>query len=232
LQQRRAEKKSRKWRQDKMSEAPRSLFTSPKQFIGLVIASFAVPIVGITLIVQYVDNMHRTGAGTDAMSVEAVTQRIAPFAQVTVRDANAPRVYKTGEEVFKAVCTACHTAGVAGAPKFGNAGDWAPRIAQGYDTLLKTALAGKGAMPARGGTSPDDYSDYEIGRAIVYMVNGSGGKLAEPAAPAAQASGAAANAGASGAATVTATAATATTAASGPPAATPVVGTASASAAQ
>ena len=74
---------------------------------------------------------------------------------------------------------------------------WAPRIAQGYDTLLHTALTGKGAMPARGGTSPDDYSDFEIARAVVYMANNSGGKLAEPAQPA---PGAAAAAAASGAA--------------------------------
>jgi cytochrome c5 len=116
-------------------------------------------------------------------------------AQVEVRDMNAPRVYKTGEEVFKAVCSTCHTAGVAGAPKFGNAGDWGPRISQGFDTLLKTALAGKGGMPPRGGTSPDDYSDYEISRAIVYMADHSGGSFPEPAAPA---SGAAAAAAASG----------------------------------
>ena len=49
--------------------------------------------------------------------------------------------------------------------------------AKAYDTLLHNALTGKGAMPARGGTSPDDYSDFEIGRAVVYMANNSGGKL-------------------------------------------------------
>ncbi len=127
--------------------------------------------------------------------------RTAPVAQVDIRDANAPRVYKTGEEVFKAVCTTCHTAGVAGAPKFGNAGDWAPRIAEGYDTLLHNALNGKGGMPARGGTSPDDYSDFEIARAVVYMANDGGAKFAEPAQPApGAAAGASAAAPASGAA--------------------------------
>jgi len=130
-----------------------------------------------------------------------VAARIAPVAQVDIRDANAPRVYKTGEEVFKAVCTTCHTAGVAGAPKFGNAGDWAPRIAEGYDTLLHNALNGKGGMPARGGTSPDDYSDFEISRAVVYMANDAGAKFAEPAQPApGAAAGASAAAPASGAA--------------------------------
>ena len=45
-------------------------------------------------------------------------------------------------------------------------------------------LKGKGAMPARGGASPADVSDYELGRAVVYLANSAGGKLAEPKAPA------------------------------------------------
>jgi cytochrome c5 len=152
--------------------------------IAAVIAAFAVPIVVIILLAYYVNQSTRTGAGTDGLSDATVASRIAPIAQVTVRDANAPHVFKTGEEVFKAVCTTCHTPGAAGAPKFGNNADWAPRIAQGYDTLVHTALTGKGAMPARGGTSPDDYSDYEIARAVVYMANHSGASFPEPAAPA------------------------------------------------
>ncbi len=85
---------------------------------------------------------------------------------------------------------------MAGAPKFGNAGDWAPRVAEGYDTLLHNALNGKGAMPARGGTSPDDYSDFEIARAVVYMANNGGAKFDEPAQPAAGAAAAPATSGA------------------------------------
>ena len=58
-----------------------------------------------------------------------------------MKDANAPRTYKTGEEVYKAVCVTCHGTGRRRRPKFGNKDDWAPRISQGFDTLLKTALA-------------------------------------------------------------------------------------------
>jgi cytochrome c5 len=176
-----------------MSEAPHGApIKTPGQLIAAVIAGFGIPVAIIILLAVYVNNATRTGAGTD---IEAsVQERIAPAAQVDIRDANAPRVYKTGEEVFKAVCSACHAAGTAGAPKFGDASAWAPRIGEGYDTLLHNALNGKGAMPARGGTSPDDYSDFEIARAVVYMANNSGGKLAEPAQPA---PGAAASAGAS-----------------------------------
>jgi cytochrome c5 len=181
-----------------MSEAPHGVpIKTPGQLIAAIVAGFAVPIVVIVLLAVYVNNTTRTGAGTDSLSDAAVAARIAPVAQVDIRDANAPHVYKTGEEVFKAVCTTCHTAGVAGAPKFGNAGDWAPRIAEGYDTLLHNALNGKGGMPARGGTSPDDYSDFEISRAVVYMANDAGAKFAEPAQPApGAAAGASAAAGA------------------------------------
>jgi cytochrome c5 len=185
-----------------MSEAPHGVpIKTPGQLIAAIVAGFAVPIVVIVLLAVYVNNTTRTGAGTDSLSDAAVAARTAPVAQVDIRDANAPRVYKTGEEVFKAVCTTCHTAGVAGAPKFGNAGDWAPRIAEGYDTLLHNALNGKGGMPARGGTSPDDYSDFEIARAVVYMANDGGAKFAEPVQPApGAAAGASAAAPASGAA--------------------------------
>ncbi|KVG83763.1 cytochrome C [Burkholderia ubonensis] len=184
-----------------MSEAPhQSPIKTPRQLIALIVASFAVPIVLIILFATYANVAFRSGAGTDALSDEQVAKRIAPLAQVDVKDANAPRTYKTGEEVYKAVCVTCHGTGAAGAPKFGSKDDWAPRISQGFDTLLKTALAGKGAMPPRGGTSPDDYSDYEIARAIVYMANNDGANFPEPAAPAANATAAAGAAPASGAA--------------------------------
>ncbi|KVO03290.1 c-type cytochrome [Burkholderia ubonensis] len=184
-----------------MSEAPHeSPIKTPRQLIALIVASFAVPIVLIILFATYANVAFRSGAGTDALSDEQVAKRIAPLAQVDVKDANAPRTYKTGEEVYKAVCVTCHGTGAAGAPKFGSKDDWAPRISQGFDTLLKTALAGKGAMPPRGGTSPDDYSDYEIARAIVYMANNDGANFPEPAAPAANATAAAGAAPASGAA--------------------------------
>ncbi|ALK28934.1 c-type cytochrome [Burkholderia plantarii] len=191
-----------------MSEAPQheAPIKTPGQLIAVIVASFAIPIVIIILLAGYADHAFRSGAGTDGLSDAAVAQRIAPLAQVDVKDANAPKTYKSGEAIYQAVCVTCHGTGAAGAPKFGNAGDWAPRIAQGYDTLLHTALTGKGAMPARGGTSPDDVSDFEIARAVVYMANHAGANFAEPAQPAANAapaSGAAADAaaasGASGA---------------------------------
>ena len=218
-----------------MSEAPNNHeapIKTPGQLIAAIIASFAIPVVVIILLAVYANNWTRMGAGTDSLSDAEVSARIAPLAQVDIRDANAPRVYKTGEEVYKAVCSACHATGAAGAPKFTNSADWAPRIAQGFDTLWHTALTGKGAMPARGGTSPDDYSDYEIARAVVYMANNSGGNLAEPpvptaaqaasgaAAAAAPASGATADAGAAASQAAAALAAIASAPAAAPAGAT------------
>ena len=78
----------------------------------------------------------------------------------------------------------CHGTGAAGAPKFGDAGAWGPRIKTGFDTLLHSALKGKGAMGAQGG---GDFEDIEIGKAVVYMTAAAGGKFAEPKAPAAAA---------------------------------------------
>lgn len=217
-----------------MSEAPHGTpIKTPAQLIAVVIAGFAVPVIAILLLANYVNESVRTGAGTNLQS--DVAKRIAPLAQVDVRDASAPHVFKTGEQVYQAVCSACHATGSAGSPKFGNSGDWAPRIAQGLDALLHTALTGKGAMPPRGGTSPDDYSDYEIARAVVYMADHAGANFPEPAAPAAktpqagQAAAQEANAGA-GASTEQAAAAIAALSSASQPNAVPV--TASADSAQ
>jgi len=156
---------------------------TPKQLIAVVIAAFLVPIIVIILLVNFVGHGTREGAGS-SQSIEAVNTRIAPVASLEIKDPNAPRVFKTGEQVYKEVCAACHATGAAGAPKYGTAGDWTARIGQGFDGLLKSVLNGKGAMPARAGTSPDDLSDYELARAVVYMADAGGAKFPEPAAPA------------------------------------------------
>jgi len=160
------------------------LIKTPKQLIIAVVAAFVVPILVIILLANYVGLGAKEGAGSSSTSEEAANDRIKPVAHLELKDPNAPRVFKTGEQLYKEVCATCHAAGVAGAPKFGDAASWGPRLSQGLDGMTKVALAGKGGMPARGGTSPDDVSDYEIERAIVYMANSGGGKLQEPAAPA------------------------------------------------
>jgi cytochrome c5 len=149
--------------------------------MAVVIASFVIPVVLIIALVNYVGSNPKPAAGSDAFSAEAVAARLAPVGKLDLKDPDAPRVLKTGEEVYKAQCTACHAAGAAGAPKTGDAAAWAPRLKLGYDKLLVSALKGKGAMGAQGG---GDFSDVEIGRAVVYLANKSGGKFKEPEAPA------------------------------------------------
>ena len=163
-----------------MCSSDLNLIKSPKQLIIMVFASFFVPLIIILLLMVFVNNGKRGEPST------VTEQLIKPVAQLNFKDASAPKGTQTGEQVYKAVCASCHATGAAGAPKVGDAGAWAPRIAKGYDSLLTSVLKGKGAMPARGGSSPADISDYELGRAVVYMTNSSGGNLPEPKAPAAK----------------------------------------------
>lgn len=76
---------------------------------------------------------------------------------------------KSGKDVYGSFCTTCHSAGVMGAPKSGNAGDWAPRISKGIETLYTHALTGFNAMPAKGMCAA--CSDDEIKAAVDYMVD-------------------------------------------------------------
>ncbi|HMO45034.1 MAG TPA: c-type cytochrome [Rubrivivax sp.] len=160
---------------------------TPKQLIITVIAAFVVPIAIIVLLVNYVATGDSAGAGSRGMSEEAIAHRLQPVGMVELKDASGAGVVHTGEQVYTAQCAACHASGLAGAPKFSDEGAWGPRIKTGFDALLHSALKGKGAMAPQGG---GEFSDYEIGRAVVYMANHAGGKLDEPKAPAAAASGA------------------------------------------
>jgi cytochrome c5 len=124
---------------------------------------------------------------------DSVEQRIARVGSVAVQLQQAARATPaTGEEVFKAQCSACHGTGLNGAPKFGDAAAWSPRFAQGQDALEQAPIKGftgtAGTMPAQSGGA---FTDYEIMRAAVYMLNGAGGKFTEPPAPAGAASDAA-----------------------------------------
>ena len=154
---------------------------NPKQLLLAVFFSFVVPVFAIIGLVYFVTSDKKPAAGAVNME-KAIAERIQKIGAVEIRDAN--RQLKTGEEVFKAQCSACHTSGAAGAPKFGDAAAWAPRVKTGYESLLTSAVKGKGAMGAQGG---GDLETLEIGRAVVYLANGSGGKFDEPkAAPAAE----------------------------------------------
>jgi cytochrome c5 len=147
---------------------------TPVQLLVTVASSFIAPVFIIIGLVYYVSTQNKPAAGANN-SAEAVAVRLQKVGSVEIRDAN--RELKSGEDVYKAQCTACHSVGAAGAPKFADAGAWGARIKTGYESLLNSALKGKGAMGAQGG---GDFDDIEIGRAVVYMANAAGAKFAEP----------------------------------------------------
>jgi len=158
---------------------------TPKQLAWAVLFAFVVPVVIIIMLANYVSTATKPAAGTGALEGEAVAGRIAPVGHVEVKDANDAASLKTGEQVFQAQCSTCHATGALGAPKLGDAAAWGPRIKNGVEALLNSALKGKNSMPAQGG---GEFSEFEIHRAVVYMANQGGAKFDEPKAPAPAAS--------------------------------------------
>ncbi len=162
--------------------------TTPQQFFVALWAGMFAPIVAIGLIIGLIAHIQGTHGEHDSLAYnnKATDARIKPVGTVVIVDASAVRVEKEGSVVFAEVCTSCHTAGALGAPKFGDKSAWAPRIKQGYETLIKHAEEGIRQMPPRGGNP--DLSDIEIARAVAYMANDAGAKFVPPepvAAPAA-----------------------------------------------
>jgi len=74
-----------------------------------------------------------------------------------------------GEKVYKGTCAVCHDNGVAGAPKYGDAATWKPRLEQGFDVLVKHSIDGIRAMPPRGGNGR--LYDEELRDSVAYMID-------------------------------------------------------------
>lgn len=172
-----------------LEEAHTGPIKTPKQLLIAVLFSFLIPVFVIIALVAYVAADNKPAGTNDvekyvlggltAQDLErGVSERIRKVGTVEIRDANRPLA--SGQQVFTAQCAACHTAGVAGAPKQGDTAAWANRIRSGFEALVSSALKGKGAMPPQAG---GDYSDTEIARAVAYLANTGGAKFAEPAAP-------------------------------------------------
>ncbi|HEY0060995.1 MAG TPA: c-type cytochrome [Telluria sp.] len=161
-----------------------SAIRTPKQLVAAIAGFFLVTVIGIILLVKFVTTTRLEGAGTESQSAAAVETRVRPVADegFTLKDANAPKVLLAGDAVYNANCAACHASGAAGAPKLGDAAGWGKRIAQGVDTLVKHAIGGLNAMPAKGGNP--DLDDVEVARAVVFMANKAGAKFDEPKVPA------------------------------------------------
>ncbi|NOL48730.1 c-type cytochrome [Pelistega europaea] len=152
----------------------------PCQALTKLVVALLVPVFAIIALVH---TFSSNGSDPAQLTAEATDERIAP---VALYNTGAPALVLggekkgplTGEEVYKKVCMTCHEAGLAGAPKKGDNGAWAPRIAQGEDTIFNHALHGLNGMPAKGGDP--GLSDLEVKRAAVFMMNSSGGSFEEP----------------------------------------------------
>lgn len=151
---------------------------STTQVFASTMKRFVLPVLVVVGLVAYVAASFRPQVVTSSNEHEAVAARIQKVGAVEIKDAN--RAARTGEEVFKAQCSACHATGAAGSPKFGDAAAWGPRIAKGFDALWNSALKGKGNMGPQGG---GDFEDFEIGRGVAYMANAGGAKFTEPKKP-------------------------------------------------
>ncbi|HCA18400.1 MAG: c-type cytochrome [Alcaligenes sp.] len=164
------------------NEGHSAMIKTPKQLLVTVALAFLVPIAIIVMLVSLVTSTMGAGAGSSALSPEAIAARIQPVAGFKLVDANAVKELKTGQQVYETTCTACHGAGIAGAPKFGDNGAWGELLKLGQDELVKNAIHGIRAMPAKGGNPSLD--DIEVARAVAYMANAAGADFKEPEAPA------------------------------------------------
>lgn len=156
---------------------------APQSVTGLVVGGTVAAVVAALVLAKVMAPGAPKMAANDD---DAIAERIAPVARVVLKAAapggGAP---KTGEQAYQAQCSACHATGAAGAPKLADAAAWAPRVKTGFESLLTSALKGKGGMPPQGGGA---LSDFEVARAVVHIANQGGAKFDEPKAPAAPAS--------------------------------------------
>ena len=152
--------------------------TSGKFFVGSIVTFLVL----FGLVLLLLDNMTDVGKNMTAperMAPEAVEERIQPVAEVNVGEPPAVEAPPAetedasaggpGEQIVTSVCAACHATGVMQSPKLGNAGDWAPRIEKGIETLYTNAINGINMMPARGGRA--DLTDDEVKAAVDYMIS-------------------------------------------------------------
>jgi len=161
-----------------------------KQFYSTFFAIMGGLAVLAIILVMIASNL--TSEVTEYKPDEVVLENIKPVGQVNVADEATPAAApapaeaaataaagtaadvaqpKTGEQVYNSNCVACHGTGAAGAPKFGDAAAWAPRIAKGMDALLNSATNGLNAMPPKGLCMT--CSTDELRGAIEYMVSNS-----------------------------------------------------------
>ncbi len=147
---------------------------SALQKIVAVLGGIVAPVIVIHSII--------TGNAVEEAPAPAVKveENIAPLAEVEVAPDKTNYVDKSGEEVVKNSCAACHGTGMMNAPKIGDGEGWKARIALGYETLTQNAINGVSTMPPQGGNP--DLTELEIARAVAVMANEAGADFTPPEA--------------------------------------------------
>jgi cytochrome c5 len=164
------------------AEEPSGPIKNWKQLLVVAVAAFVVPVLLILAVVQLITGGLRVGSTNPTMTEEAIAARIKPVGEVNLGPPEAaptttaaapvapaaPAKARSGSEVYQSVCSACHSAGLAGAPKTADAAAWKPRVAQGKATLYTHAIQGFKMMPAKGGNA--SLSDAEVKAAVDYIL--------------------------------------------------------------
>jgi cytochrome c5 len=155
---------------------------------SLVIGGLAAVCLGFFVLAVKLNDMVRGDFQEHAdVYLETVNTRLAPFSEVylpgddltaggpqvaAMEDAEPVEAAMSGPQVYNEACIACHGTGIGGAPRFGDAAAWGPRIEQGVEVLVQHAIEGyqgeTGFMPPKGGRM--DLSDEEVAAAVEYMV--------------------------------------------------------------
>ena len=151
-----------------MSSAQNETF-SPRNLTVFGALLFTALILGEVVFPRHGGDTGPVGVGT----VDDIALRLKPV--VTIEDIMAgvsagsgdDSAEKTPKQLYAGACLACHSTGVAGAPKVGDKAAWQSRLGGGIDAIISTAINGKGAMPANGGSS---YSEEQIRSVIEYML--------------------------------------------------------------
>ena len=137
---------------------------------GIMWATIIIAVVLIAIIYPLTDRNFKSAADSSSAGSDQADLRIQPVAKFELAKAG-PAVAagpKDGATIYNSVCGACHNTGAAGAPKLDDKAAWSARVATGKEALYKSAIGGKGAMPAKGGAA--DLSDDEIKGAVDYVL--------------------------------------------------------------
>ena len=160
-----------------MATTPKDPFAKPLLAVGSILLVSAVMVL-LSNLFSTIEANSTKGLEDNSMYESAANANLSPIGQVVAIDKTVAPKARTGQEVYAAVCTACHAAGVLNAPKLEKAA-WSERASKGLKGLLATAISGINQMPARGGDP--SITDQELTDAILYMAKEAGLDLGKTA---------------------------------------------------